>query len=658
MRFFYPFPAALFWLICFSTAVQAQYPNIYYTVKFPNDTTVFGCGASAPLMLPEITRLDACNINVGINKTDNVFYTNGCQNCYKIERRWRLVYWCDYNPNWRTPLLVTNPSHTDKGPVVVANSYNHGFMEYVQVIKVVDNENPVFVDCPQGPVVFCDLTANRSNQYNDGHKDRCEAPVNLTVKAIDACSKAKINFTYRLYLDLDDNGTMETFLSSSGINAFPVETTVSGDTLCGRIKFPANYELPYGRHKIEWIAGDYCAGSAICKYEFIIKDCKKPTAVCCNPISANLMQTGMLTLRDSNFLLYGFDNCTPPSMLRTGIRRSGTGSGFPTDHTVNFTCDEVGNQVVEVWVQDATGNADFCKAIVNIQDNMGSCAPPGSPTGTISTEFDKPLTGVQVRLLRTAAKDAFDVTERTDAAGRFASAVQPANCNFEVIPAFDTLASWGVTTADVQRLLAHIEAGDLIASPYSRLAGDVNQDRKLDMADVKLIEQMANGEITAFPQTAAWRFVPRSYAFMSDDPFVTAVPDRINAPCTPDYRQDFIAVKMGDVNGSVKNAPGGKPESGATERTKSTDALSIAVPTIHPNPTTGRIRVVIQMPEAGEVHFVATDLSGKTTMNYTQWLEAGFQEQWLEFAQTTGLQTLRIRTSTETVVRKVLVKGN
>jgi hypothetical protein len=529
-------------------------------------------------------------------------------------------------------------------------------LEYVQVIKVVDNDNPVFIDCPKDPVVICDLTTNRSNQYNNGHKDRCEAPVNLTVKAIDGCSKSKINLTYRLFLDLDDNGTMETLISSSAANAFPVETTVSGDTLCGRIKFPTNYELPYGRHKVEWIAGDYCAGSAICKYEFIIKDCKKPTAVCCNPISANLMQTGMLTLRDSNFLLYGFDNCTPASMLRTGIRRAGTGTGFPTDQTVNFTCDEVGNQVVEVWVQDAVGNADFCKAIVNVQDNMGSCKPPGSPTGTITTEFDKPLANVQVRLLRTALKAPFDVTETTNADGRFASSVQPENCNFEVIPHFDSLSTWGVTAADVQRLLAHVEGVEFIPSPYSRLAGDVNQDRKLDMADVKLIERMVQGEISVFPNTSAWRFVPRRYNFLSDDPFAAVVPGTINAPCTPGYRQDFIAIKMGDVNGSVKNIPGAK-ENEARERNQATgQPLAFEVSSISPNPTSGLLRVVVYMPTPEEVRFSATDMTGRTTISKTQWLEAGYQEQWLEFAQTTGVQMLRIQNGNATILKKIMVE--
>jgi hypothetical protein len=648
------YPLFLLCLLSF-TAVKAQ--TVYYTVTFPNDTTVFGCGATAPLVQPIIDKVGSCGLNVAVNRTDNIFYTSSCQNCYKIERRWRLVYWCDYDPNWRNPVIIPNPGNTDKGVTAVGNSNNRGFIEYTQVIKVLDNVAPIFVNCPTSPVTVCDLSNNRSNQYNNGHTDRCESPVDISIKAIDACSKAKIRLTYRLFLDLDGNGSMETLLSSSSANAFPVETTTIGDTLMGRIKFPTNYELPYGRHKVEWIANDNCTSESVCKYELIIKDCKRPTAVCCNPLSATLMQTGMLTLRDSTFLLYGFDNCSPARDLKTGIRRSGTGTGFPTDQTVNFTCDEVGSQVVEVWVRDAAGNADFCKAIVQIQDNMGNCVPPGTPTGTITTEFNKPVPGVSVTLRRQSANQPFNVTETTTATGRFSSNIEPVNCNFTIIPRYDSLATWGVSMADVHTLVAHVEGVQLIESPYSQLAGDVNRDNKLDFADVKLIERMVNGEISTFPGVDAWRFVPVRHDFRSDNPFQFPVPGTITQPCTPGYQQDFFAIKMGDVNGSVKNFTGAKDSGNNVEDRSATaqNTLSATTLTISPNPVPGRARVSFFLSEAGPVVLSAVDVTGKTTVETILQLEKGYQEQWLDFP-TSGIQLLRLQTANGMVTKKVVVE--
>lgn len=646
-----------FSLFTFLTADMLSAQSTYYTVKFPNDTTIFGCGATVPLIYPVIEKTGNCSTNVGVSKTDYVFYTNGCQNCYKIERHWKLLYWCDYNPNWGAPLVIANPGDTNKGPTVVGNSYNHGYIEYTQIIKVLDSDAPLFVDCPTAPVEICDLTNNRSNQYNNGHTDRCESPVNLTVKAIDACAKAKIKFAYRLYLDLDGNGSMETLLSSGAANAFPIETTVSGDTLCGKIKFPTNYELPYGRHKIEWIAGDYCSAESVCKYEFIIKDCKRPTAVCCNAFGVNIMQTGMMTMKDSAFLLYGYDNCTPARDLKTGIRRAGTGTGFPTDHSVNFTCDDIGPQTVEIWVQDASGNADFCKTTVNIQDNMKSCVPPGKPSGTILTEYNKPLQGVRVWLRRQSANQPFNVAETTDAAGRFSSNIEPVNCNFRVIPTFDTLATWGVSMADVYALVYHLEGAEPIASPYSLLAGDVNRDHKLDYADVALIEKMAKGEISAFPNVESWRFVPRTHDFKSDNPFQYPVPDYIAQPCTLPYQQDFIAIKMGDLNGSVKYPPGAhKGESLEDRSSLSLQAEKLTVYSISPNPVRGQASVKFTMPSDGTLTLTVLDATGKTTLTKTLSLSKGYQEQWVDFSGASGLQLLKLQTATEVLIRKVIAQ--
>ena len=365
----------------------------------------------------------------------------------------------------------------------------------------------------------------------------------------------------------------------------------------------------------------------------------------------------MLTLKDSTFLLYGFDNCTPARDLKTGIRRSGTGVGFPTDHTVNFTCDDIGSQVVDIWVQDAAGNADFCKVIVNIQDNMSICIPPGKPVGTIITEFEKPVPGVSVWLRRQAANQPFNVLEKTDASGRFAANIEPVNCNFSIIPTFDTLATWGVSMADVYALAAHIDGFELIASPYSLLAGDVNRDNKLDYTDVKLIERMAQGEILAFPGVEAWRFVPRWFDFKSENPFMFPIPDYITQPCTLNYRQDFIAIKLGDVNGSVKQPLGAKGDGLEDRASNATfNAEKLTLFSVSPNPVRERARVAFMMPQDGEVMLSATDATGKTTVAITLNLPKGYQEQWLDFSGTSGVQFLRLQTAQETVTKKLVVE--
>ncbi len=98
----------------------------YYTVKFPDDVTVVGCGASAPVVQPEITKTGYCGFNVGVSMSDMVFNLNATGGCKKILRTWTLLWWCDWNPNWPAPTYIENPGYTDIGATAVGNTTTTG----------------------------------------------------------------------------------------------------------------------------------------------------------------------------------------------------------------------------------------------------------------------------------------------------------------------------------------------------------------------------------------------------------------------------------------------------------------------------------------------------------------------------------------------------
>ncbi len=370
------FPALL--VVALSAPLHAQN---YFTVKFPDDRTVIGCGLPSTLNdYPEITGNYLCLYGVGVSVKDQIFFTNGTT-CGKILRRYRLLYWCDYDPNWTTPWYVPNPEWTTVGPTVFATPQNHGYLEYTQIIKFLDDEKPRFLDCPAKQPVFCDYTTNDPAQYNNHHgTDLCEGAVDLRTRITDICSKTNLMLSYRLWLDLDGNGTAETFRTSSDSLAWPIELSKTADTLNARIKFPLGFGLPYGQHMVEWIAMDNCGNQSVCKYPFIVKDCAPPTLFCVNGLSVNIMQTGMITLWATDFLLKTFDNCTPQSQIKIRIRKKGTGSGFPQNSaSVTFDCTELGTQIVEIWASDGYGNATYCETFIDVQDPFGDCLRgPGS----------------------------------------------------------------------------------------------------------------------------------------------------------------------------------------------------------------------------------------------------------------------------------------
>ncbi len=538
------------------TAISAQQ---YYTVKFPDDVTVVGCGGQANVVWPEITRSGYCGFNVGVSMTDMVFTLNASGSCKKIFRTWKLLWWCDYNPNWTYPAFVENPGYTDVGTIAVGDIYNHGYLQYTQIIKILDNNAPVFLNCPITTPVFCDFTGNDPLQYNYG-LDRCEGPINLNIKMTDACSKSDIVLTYRLFLDLDGDGVMETFRNSSTPGAWPIERTITADTVVAKIKLPPGIGLPYGNHKVEWIASDGCGNQSICKYDFIVKDCKPPTIACYNGLSVNIMPAGMITIWATDFLKQTYDNCTPTPEIKIGIRRANTGIGFPLNSpSLTFDCNEVGKNFIEVWAVDAYGNADYCTTYLIVQDHVGACLPPGPLTGNVHTDQLQMLPGVQIRLKSNLAVPIPQQAQgSTDAQGNFQFAAAPGTCNYTLTPSLDTLPQDGVTTLDALLVARYLAGQDTLPNPYRIIAADVNRDGKVTSADVDSLTKVIVGASPKFYGNTAWRFVPTSFAFpQPNNPWATSFPETIKTVCpmTNGLNQHFMAIKTGDVDGSLTLHP-------------------------------------------------------------------------------------------------------
>ena len=72
----------------------------------------------------------------------------------------------------------------------------------------------------------------------------------------------------------------------------------------------------------------------------------------------------MIQLLPEMFDKGSFDNCTAPDDLTFDLTPS------------FFDCDDVGTNVVYLYVTDEAGNSDFCETYVIIQDNMVICPNP------------------------------------------------------------------------------------------------------------------------------------------------------------------------------------------------------------------------------------------------------------------------------------------
>jgi hypothetical protein len=441
-----------------------------YFVKFPNDVIVTACDPNGNYGEP-VPNGEDCEL-FGLSYVDTI--TDQVPDaCYKIFRTWTVINWCTYNPNLGCTIVPNpnphpSPNHPTNrpGPTVSAPgttgpwaptvvaispgnpptnfstfwSVDANCYKYTQVINILDSQDPVVENCPVSLLEICDFTPNDSQLWNEsywfdnaiGSQDLCEGQSDLTITATDLCSGSNITIRYQLFLDLDNNGSMETVVNSAdlpGFNTinfdnaqtpnfsggtprafderpvptdekygFALQTTLNGNKKVASVRWntqqaPGTYsipELPYGTHKIKWFVQDACGNEKVCEYAFVVKDCKAPTVVCINGLSVNMMPTGIISLWGSDFLQYTEDNCTPGNQLVTAIRKAGAGTGFPRTpdgqpiKNIQFGTGELGVQYVEIWSQDAAGNADYCLTSVVVCDPNGfSGGQPSYPDLTV-----------------------------------------------------------------------------------------------------------------------------------------------------------------------------------------------------------------------------------------------------------------------------------
>jgi protocatechuate 3,4-dioxygenase beta subunit len=625
--------------------IVVTYEQDYY-VRFPNDVIVTVCDGTGNYGEPTFYGED-CEL-LAVSFTDEIF-TVVPDACFKIERTWNVINWCTYNPNL-TPLCIDvpnpNPNATTNhptnlpGPIVSpiqtvgdpwkstivkvlpsdaqATNYsiyynaNANCYRYKQIIKIIDTQDPV-AQCPASPVTVCDLTANDAQLWNASYwwdngnqsHDLCEAPSDICLTATDACSGANINFEYQLFLDLDNDGVMETVVNSTQLGTgqlgwnnilygnvtgagqprqfddrpvpanqkwgFAIQETVTGTDKTACVKFntfqnQSGYvtpQLPLGTHKIKWFVTDGCGNETVCEYTIIVKDCKAPTVVCLNGLSVNIMPTGMIAMWATDFLQYSDDNCTQTPYIKFGIRKCDQGTGFPVDAngnpitSVTFTCDELGMQCVELWAIDLAGNADFCKTFLLVQDNAGNCNNSVvNVSGVLKTEIEDGVEEANVVITgAVGANPPFSYSDMSDDTGLYeVLGSVPTSADITITPVKDDNPLNGVTTYDLVLMSKHILGIEPLGSPYQMIAADANKSGSITTSDIVELRKLILGIYTDLPNNTSWRFVDKAYVFPDTlNPFANVFPENISIAnaITHQFGEDFVGVKIGDVNNTV-----------------------------------------------------------------------------------------------------------
>jgi hypothetical protein len=141
------------------------------------------------------------------------------------------------------------------------------------------------------------------------------------------------------------------------------------------------------------------------------------------------------------------------------------------------------------------------------------------------------------------------------------------NCsqdNYSIQPFKNTGWLNGVTTYDIVLITKHLLGIEFLDSPYKIIAADANKSNSVstfDMVELKKLILTINTKIT---NNTSWRFIPASYIFpVPTNPFLEPLfPECISVDMTNQTEaqdQDFIAIKVGDVNLSASTGCGNMP---------------------------------------------------------------------------------------------------
>lgn len=379
------------------------------------------------------------------------------------------------------------------------NNDSTGIWEHTQIIDVVDDVPPLLA-LPPDVTVAADLPG-------------CLAQVTLDDALAVDCSTQ---------IDISNDGI---YAGAPGANA-------SGF-------------YPLGKHPVVFTATDGCGNVVQQTLHVTVQDLAPPTAVCKNGVIVNLDTAGVATL-DAALLDGGsLDNCSPLANLSFSV--------FPQ----NFNCQTLGDQQVVLKVVDEAGNLDSCSATVSVADPTGACLPPPPVEffieGMIRTETGVPVAEIPLTLLG----DGFSEMTDCNTDGHFIFEDVPGNNLYTLRP--HNNAKWmnGITTFDLVVMTKHILGIATFDSPYKHIAADANRSGTVTTFDIVQFRKLILGLADTVPGNTSWRFVDAAWQFPDPTaPLDTFFPEQIvfDDLAADHVGQDFVGVKIGDLNNSVNAA--------------------------------------------------------------------------------------------------------
>ena len=484
------------------------------------DTTLINCSLlDVEPRGPQLNRAEFCK-DLGMAYTDEVTEaldgTSGI--CYTIKRTWEISDWCEADPYY--------------------------LPEFVQYIYIKNTEGPAVHNAQVE-----DICIDQGCSFNFTRK----------LEITDDCTPVE-DLTIIWRIDQYVNGEWTTRQSGVGVQV-------------------SSLSLVSGEYRLVVEASDQCHNRNETISEFKVGYCESLSISGPESITFNLNTTSdQLRLSD---IPYEVSHPCPDATYEVLLRYKGEGlidndgnvlPPLPGSTTLSVPCDRLGSNMIELWIVDEVGNANFYVLKLDVKDPRGLCPNSGNQlVGGIKTPDLKPISDVEVRLNG-------PVTEirrnRTDAQGQFNLGSFPStNESLAIVPNKDDNALNGITAFDALTIFRIASNKATLTTPYEKIAADINEDGIVSVLDVLMIQGLLLQKVKKLPGSP-WVFINSDMERVS----------RIRLGQEYRSKLHFTGVKKGDVNYS------------ATIRSSNRSSLARALLTLgEPEFNNGFIRVPVSM---------------------------------------------------------------